>query len=620
MEDRGWWWEADEGDAHAKIFEKISTVERSQNELYSRFLALACLYDPFETLGQRAGVEGLPGRNSDVAENIVASNVDTVAAIIAKWNGRAVFMTDDGDWSVQRQAMQLERYATGLVKKAKVHETGPLVFKDGAVFGTGLAKVFSRDGAIKVERVLPDEVIVDESECRTGLPRQLFHRTRVDREVLISMFSDAEDEINKAHRSGDGQTTWAGYLPMENNEVMLVEAYRLPIGQKGTKGYRPGRRVLAIEGKTLEDEDYHRTRFPFARFRWNPRTTGWYGRGLAEDLAGHQRSINILNKQESAILDLQAMPTTWVQQADAKIIETIKVAKIGRIGVHKGPTPPKTETPQGLTNQLAARREQLKDSSYQMSGVSRMSAHGMKPAGLESAVAQREYQDITTERFALQEKAYERWFLDVVELMLEIAKEMDADGEAPRVSYRTRHMVREINWADVDMGDVEVQIQAASSLAKTFAGRAQTVIEWAQAGVINQDEARGLMQHPDLEAAMSLYTAAMEDIDRCIEACLDDEEMVPEPYQNLKMGVWRFQMSYLKALNNGAPEETLENLRTWIVQASKMLEMSGGGAAGPMPMGPGAPPSAPMAPPAAQPMMPAPVAALAPQAMQLQPM
>ena len=594
-----WWWDRDQGDAHQAIFEKVQAVETAQSDLYERFLRLACLYDPYESLGQRNGLDGMPGRSADVAEYVVASNVDTVAAIIAKWNGRAVFMTDDGDWSTQRQAMQLERYATGLVKKAKVHESGPRVFKDGAIMGTGIAKVFERDGGICVERVLPDELVVDESECRTGKPRQMYHRTRVDRDVLKALFPEAEDDIERAHRGGDGSMKqWAGWMPFEGNELILVEAYRLPIGKKGAKGYVPGRRVLCIEGKTLEDDDYHRTRFPFAVFRWSPRLTGWYGRGLAEDIAGHQRQINILNKQESAILDLQALPTTWVPYADAKIMETLKVAKVGRIAFFKGAQPPKTETPQGLTNQLAARREALKASTFETSGVSRLAAHGMKPAGLESAVAQREYQDITTERFALQEKAYERWFLDVVELMLEISKEMGDD--APVVYHRNRYQRHEIAWADVDMGDVEVQIQAASSLAKTFAGRAQTVIEWAQAGVINQDEARGLMQHPDLEAAMSLYTAAMEDIDRCIEACLDDEPMVPEPYQNLQMGIWRFQMSYLKALNNGAPEETLENLRTWIVQATKMLEMTGvqSAMAGPMPMGPGAPPQAPMAAPA----------------------
>jgi hypothetical protein len=435
------------------------------------------------------------------------------------------------------------------------------------------------------------DVIVDEASCRDGAPRELFYRKRVDRDVLKAAFPDDAEAIDASPRSLTGR--WAGYLPMEDNEVILIEAWRLPIGRKGRKGYVAGRRVLCIPGKSLEDGEYHRTKFPFAVFRWNPRQTGWYGSGLVEDIMGHQNEINQLNLREGAILDLHAMPTTYVQQQDLKMVSQMERTRVGRVIPYKGAQPPRTETPQALTNQLAVRRSQLKENAYESSGVSRMSAHGAKPAGLDSAVAQREYKDTVTERFALQEKGYERWYLDVIELMIECAKEMGDD--APVVAH-PRKPGEQIAWADVDMGDVAVMIQAASSLAKTFAGRAQQVIEWAQAGVINQDEARALMQHPDLESAMSLYTAAMENIDSCIESILyDDEELVPEPYQNLQMGIWRFQMRYLRCLTEEWPEEKLESLRTWMVQAAKMLEMASGGAdaAGPMPMGGGAPAQAP---------------------------
>src|SRR5688572_31685312 len=43
------------------------------------------------------------------------------------------------------------------------------------------------------------------------------------------------------------------------------------------------------------------------------------------------------------------------------------------------------------------------------------------------------------------------------------------------------------SWADVDMGDLEFQLTAASTLSRTPAGRMQTALEWAQAGVITTD-------------------------------------------------------------------------------------------------------------------------------------
>ena len=84
------------------------------------------------------------------------------------------------------------------------------------------------------------------------------------------------------------------------------------------------------------------------------------------------------------------------------------------------------------------------------------------------------------------------------------------------------------------MGDVKVQLCAASTLSTTPAGRQQAVVEWAQAGIISQDEARRLMDHPDLERSMSIYTAALDDIEATIEALEDGKILMPEPYPHLQ--------------------------------------------------------------------------------------
>lgn len=615
-ETQGFWWQAPEGQAHTKVYTYVSAVESAQSEYHERLLKLAVLYDPYETMGHGASAENLPGRNANVAENVVASNIDTVTAIIAKNKPRPVFETDDGDWSTQRQARLLERYAEGLGKKAKVHQKGPRIFKDGSLLGHGLAKVYQDGKDICVERALVSEVIVDEDECRVGSPMQMHQRRRVDKSVLKAKYPEFADEIEKANRT-EGHR-WAGYMTLPSNQAMLIESWRLPVGDRDDEdNYVPGRHTLCIDGATLLDEEYHRKRFPFAEFRWNERTTGWYGRGLAEDIAGHQRTLNKLNWQIDQQLDLHAVPTTYVQVQDLGMVAQMQVTRVGRIVPYKIQEP-KTVTPQAVSPQLIQRQEMVKQSSYDFAGVSRMQAHAMKPAGIESAVAMREYNDQTTERFAIQEQAYERWFLDVISLMLEVAKEMaaahaeDSDlPDAPVISYRTRYLNKQIHWTDVDMGDIELQMQAASSLARTLAGRQQTVVEWAQAGVVTQDEARRLMQHPDLERELSLYNAAREDIERCIEAVLDGELVVPEPYQNLDMGVRLFQRAYLKALSDGAPEDALEGLREWIVQASHIQEQAAQKAAQMAPPAmPGAMPGAPAA---------APTAAFAPQAMAITP-
>jgi hypothetical protein len=619
--DRMLWWNTDRYEAHSPIFDYVIAVERRQSRLFDKFLKLAALYDPqsirSEAMGRHDASLGV------VTENVIASNVDTVTAAIAATDVRARFMTDDADWTHQRMARHLEWYAEGLCALLNVDEKLRQAFKAAALKGTGLLQVYI-DGLdeLRVEQVQVDEIVIDEVECRDALPRQMHRRKSVDRDSLKAQFPKHAEAIDRAQvtsGTGGGRTwrMWAGYRPLDHNEIVVIESWRLPYGKQGKKGYLPGRHVISIDSASILDEPFHKPQFPFARIVWSEPVGGWYGLSGAERIAGHQRALNKRNLQIDRQLDQGAFPTTYVRMADANL--SVKTTnRLGTIAVVKGDIPT-TVIPPAVSSETYQSREQLKASAFEEFGVSRMAAQSMKPAGLDSGVALREYRDQTTQRFSLQEKALERMKLDTVWLMLDCCKDLGAD--APTVMRRTKFGSKPIKWSAVDMGDVRISIAAASTIARTPAGRMQTVIEWAQAGVISQDEARRLMRHPDLERSMSIYTSALEDIEHTIEAIEDGEILMPEPYQNLKMGVWRCQMEYLKIRNDGAPEEILESLRQWITQAAYILSGSGAPAPAMPAADAGAPPMPGEMPPmdmaAEMPTGPAPEAALAPQAMQL---
>lgn len=599
------WWNAEEGDVNKRVFAYVSEVERVQSDFFDRLVKIASLYDPSEG----SALDGR-GVQSLVSENVIASNVDTVTAIIAATEVRARFMTDDGDWSTQRRAKHLEWYADALSKKLEAHTACVDAFKDAALKGTGLVKVYVDEfDVVRLERVIVDDIIVDQGEARVGPPRQMHQRMVVSAEALKGMFpgEEAETAIDAALKGGSGMNDrreWADYRPIETDEVVCIESWRLPSGKRGSKGYRPGMRAITIDGFDLLVEKYHKTSYPFAVIRWCKRDKGWYGIGLGERLAGHQRATNKMNWQVDRTLDQNAVPTTYVSMADANIaVKTVN--RLGSIAVTKSGQAPVTVIPPAVSGEVYRRQEVIKASSFEESGVSRMAAQSMKPGGLDSGAALREYRDATTQRFALQEKAFERLYLDAIWLVLDCCKDLGAS--APPVIRRSKFGARHIEWADVDMGEVRVQIAAASNLAKTPAGRTQLALEWAQAGVVSLDEARRLMQHPDTERSMSLYTAAMEDIERCAEEILDGEILVPEPYQNLKMGLWRFQQIYLKACADGAPEDVKEGLRQWMTQAAWIESQAAAAQPAPtgvMPAGPGADPMGMPVDPMAAPPMP----------------
>ena len=84
------------------------------------------------------------------------------------------------------------------------------------------------------------------------------------------------------------------------------------------------------------------------------------------------------------------------------------------------------------------------------------------------------------------------------------------------------------------------------------------------------------MDFPDLKQATSLKNAHIDDIYRTIEDLLDggpEAYEPPEPYQDLMLGIRLAQQRYLKERKR-APEESLENLRRWIEDATLLLRES----------------------------------------------
>ncbi len=620
------WWHTPRGRVADAVFQTVRRIETNQAEVFERIHKLEVLYDPNTPMADTGG-----DRQGGVHENAIAANVDTVAAIISTADVRARQMTDGADWHQQRTARRLEQYADEQKKLLKILPKCRDAFKEGAKKGNGLVKVTQRHGEPVVECALIENIVVPDDETRDNRsPRQLHEWVTVDADELIAEFPKFEKEILQARSNRQSWRIDGRYFPTTGNQVVYLDSYRLPTGIKGKKGYRPGRHTKVIVGHDLLDEKWEKPFFPYSVFVWTARAKSWYGISGAERIAGIQRALNKRNWHIEKQNDMISLPTTYVRPADANL--AVKTSKIGQVAVVKGDYP-HTVMPLAVSGETYQSRIDLRNSAGEEFGQSRMATHGAKPAGLDSGAALREFKDQTTERFAPQEKDFEEMVLNTIWLVLDVCK--DLGDEAPTVMRRGRFGPRKIKWSDVDMKDVRIQLMAASTLPQTPAGRKQFVIELAQAGIISTDSSTRLMGMPDVEAELSLYTAAIESVEECLDQIADGKVVVPEPFMNLAMCRWRGQREYLKWQVDGAPEDKLEILRQFVVQAVWM-EQGGAAAAngnapaipdasaGAQPM-PGAMPG-PQGPmsqgpmpmmPQGQPGVGTPVSALAPSAMHL---
>jgi len=501
-----------------------------------------------------------------VTENVTKSVIDTAASIIAKNRVRPRILTNGSDFKEQRKARRLEKFLYSEMKSQKAWELGPSVFRDACIFGTGVVKVFGRKKKMFFERKLISDILVDERGAIDGKPQELFERRIIDKNVLMSLFPKFETEIELAA----GADSWAG-SNIPKSQVVVVEAWRLPTDTK------PGRHVIVANKVLLHDETYTDTYFPFVFFRWDGLpVSGFYGLGLARDLHGIQSRINNLNKFIEQCQDMIAVPRVFVDMS-SKLLKVHLDDRIGAIIPYRG-KPPTFFTPTALNAEIYNYKEQLKRSAFEFAGISQLSAQSLKPAGLESAVALREYSDIETNRFVIQSQRYEKLFTDLGEMTINIAAKLFKNGVDTTARFPNKNVLELIKWSDVDLerDRFEIDIQPASLLSMSPSARLQAVTELAQVGQLDRAEIRYLLQHPDVEHSNDIASADYKDATRVEQLLLDGEYEPPEPFQNIDLIQRRLQLTYLwlQTEYTNVPEEILENIRTYISQTKSLAEQA----------------------------------------------
>jgi hypothetical protein len=605
------WWTAKKGEVNQAVIPYVRTVENYQAEMFDKFVKLASTYDVNPRTNRHSSARETSMRlgrsRAIVTENLIATNVDTVAANVADQDIKIRVHTDGADWSHQRMAKKLAKYADGLSELLEVGSKCRFGFKAGAAMkGTGLNKVWiDQFDQIQVTPVPIDNIVVDELECRDGRPRHLHYRDFFDKEDLMAQFPDFADKIERAQTTGGKWNIWAGYRPMQANEVVVIESWRLPIGPKGHERYVAGRHTLSIDGCDLLDEEYHKPRFPFSKMVWNAPIWGFYGISLAERIMPHQNLLNRRNYQINRSLDLKADPVTYVHQADQNLaVKTVN--QIGSIAVYKA-TPPITIDHQAVGQETYASRREIKQDAGNEAGVSSMMQSGGVPSGVETGEAVRQVRMTRSQRFSIQEKGFEQFWLDTVWLIIDCCK--DLGSKAPKILHVSKFGNSGIKWSDVDMGDLKIQLSASSTLGDTEAGRQQRLTELVAAGLITPDESREMMDHPDIERKLSLYSAKLEAAENAVERILDGERLTPTPYMDLATCVIVAERTYnmidIGEDRGGAPEEILEGLSDFMSIAASILnppQVPGNPAnQAAMPMAPGAPGAEAAPPPALAP-------------------
>lgn len=561
------WWAQKDLDAAESVTTVINLISQNQTSQITQMALSARLYGNVSLMGSahlgaaRSAIPTSSFPTQRVSYNVVQSSIDAVTSKMAKNRPKPLFLTSGGDYRMRNKAEKLNMFVDGIFYSNDAYKLGTEIFRDASVFGTGVIHAFNRFGKVRFERVLRSELFVDEQEAYNSEPRQIHRVKNVDRQMLVEMFPDFTDEINKANAA-----KFAGSTHYIADQVTVRESWHL----KSSPDAKDGKHLFTIENATLLNEEYDQDFFPFAFFHWSKGLFGFWGTSAAQSIQAIQLEINKILWLIQRSMHLAGTFKIWMSNG-SKIVKEHLNNEIGSI--IQGETKPEYLVAPIVQPEYYQHLRTLKDAAFEQVGISQLTAASQKPAGLDSGKALREYNNIESDRFMTTGQAFERLFLDLSKLAISVARDIYKEDKTYSTLFPDKNFIRTIKWSEVALEDEDFVIKAfpISSLPNDPSGRMQTVQEFAQAGWISPRGARRLMDFPDLDQAEGLANASENYLHKILEQIIEDGEYTPpEPFDDLTLARELALEYYQDGKLNNLEEEKLELLRRFINQVQIM--------------------------------------------------
>lgn len=574
------WWnpeDYEEVDRATALINHARDLETRHMEVHDSNLLYAQLYSnrqmPSFNWGLGVDVEPSLSPVSRLSENLALSVVDTFVSRIGKMRPKPTVVLRGAPWKLRRAAKKLDRWLFANFLKHDVFGKGKLAFRDAAIFGFGAIKVDVDRDSVCLERLFPDDVLVDQRECLTGQPPlHLMVRRVLTHSECMTRFGLDPEEIQQA-----SENKYLGYRGVGPHHVVVVEAWRRAIRTDSGK-LVPGRRCLAIDGHMIDEEVWREEWFPVVFYKWTEPTSGWYSPSAVEQVYPYQLRLNEINECIREAQDVMARPRILVPEGSRINVNQI-TNEIGKFIRFTGPIKPEAINWQAASPELYGERDRLVQACYQFMGISQMSAMSQAPTDqmrFDSSAAIREFNQVEEGRFADLAQRLEKFYLDVAECMVRVVKKYKVQAPATWFQPGKGTRAEVIDWTQIDLDDdsYHLTLEPSSILNETTAGRKDELMQMLSRGEITAEQYQQHMANPDLEQLSSLASAAAEDIDAVIELLMDEKYEPPTEFQDLQAGLIRVHKAYLhvKRAWDDVPEAVFEGFETWMLHAKAIVD------------------------------------------------
>lgn len=454
--------------------------------------------------------------------NVIKSTIDTLTSKIAESKVRPFFNCINGSFKDIMIVKQAQQFFDQLYEWLDVNKKVSNTFRDCAVFDTGI--VYVDEENIDIRRALPWQIYVRPAEMTYNKLTRCYYEQK---HFPVSL-------LPKKIRNELGDK-------LENYEYVTYGLYYDIFYHK---------KVTYIQELDFYSEKpFAADVLPFVFMHYCSPIHGDSSESIVDMLNSIQLQVDQLMARISDASQVNPANTYFLPEGSS-----IKASQLNnRVGnvVSYRPSPTMTSspvtvaTPPFISEQYMVTVEKLKQTAYEMVGISQLSAMSLKPQGLDSGIALQSMENIESDRYETQLNQVVRTYVDLAKICIQVFPQ-DADILPPERNRRS------IKWSDIveETQKMSIQYSGADALSKDPSEKLKQLQMLASAGIIPQTRIAQFMEIPDLQSGYSMSNNAINAVMTIIENCINHDVFdVPEyiPFQMLKEEIINTQLSLASA-------------------------------------------------------------------------
>lgn len=543
---------------------------------------------------------------------LVKEVVDTIQSVVCSSKPKTQYMTDGSVWKQRSLARKINKFNEGIRISQGVQGKMFTEYKKSLLFGNGILKFVPDGKYVGIETVLPYEILIDSQDALYGKPRTFIQARAMMRTAAKKAFMPEKKEdqeefvalVDSLPSPDPNEYKWITHG--RPGTIIIVEGWHCEDDKKG-------RHLLCFEdGRPLDDGVWKDKEPPFAFGWYSKPMIGFWGPTVSKVLAPKQ--IECSRLQDRNFKNNKYFGMLKMHISEGSSIEPEQLTN-GEALVFKSTGDPPTVIVDPSTNhEYNEAIDKYRVRAFAHFGLDTAFSTGVKPAGLESGEAIRQYVDHASMRLNPGSDQWDAFSVEIDKNIIRCAERMYEAGVDVEAKTQDGKFIKSMKWSDIRIDENQLTLlpYPVNALGSTPASKLDRLFELSDRGWIDQRFAKMLADLPDIAGWANLENAPLEFILQVVEEAMYDG-IKPDPPDGYSLPY--IPDLYLpiaiqaihRAQLDGAPEENVQLIRNYVDQMEALVkgpEASTEDAPPPEAMPPLGPEGMPMTPENTGPMPP----------------